>query len=427
MNHKAGKALSKWTASFGDTIMGGQPLTFDDITTEPEPLQRFTDALFEDDTAKHWSPRVRELLVVNLLLRYDQFCDVLLAHPLQQQLVEVEGYDGLVNVDSSLPRPHPRDPTDQHHSVNRFESLALRDNPFLCRVNQALSKAEADEWFPSWITEARKSFIARNLPALPIQTFQLYGATPDEGITMDPRCFTDHFNVLASITQSIHMEQQRHRHILNDLQSAFNRESHTTSTSILGKILNMERMLQRLESNLLGEAPKPTVPLPRKGVVKFTVSSKCLGRGATLVDVATAFFVDDYETGYEKDKESSDWKDLLSSKEKSSIRKKFSKLKRSVKILLFYAESYPTSPHDDPDPTRSYKEIVRRIATEAYKRLQAILKEDNGGILVPIGEKKITPDTLQSLMAMPENKNIEKNGKLPDNTPEDAQRFFGSD
>ena len=82
-----------------------------------------------------------------------------------------------------------------------------------------------------------------------------------------------------------------------------------------------------------------------------------LGHGATLVDVATEFFVDDYETGCVKDRESSDWKDLLGSIEKCSIRKKISNLKRSVKVLLLYAESYPTtSPHYDPDPTRSYKE-----------------------------------------------------------------------
>jgi len=78
---------------------------------------------------------------------------------------------------------------------------------------------------------------------------------------MDPRCFTDHFDTLATLVEANHMERQRHQHMLNDLQSALTKESKITSSFIAGKMFNMERMLQRLESNLVGEAPKPTAPV----------------------------------------------------------------------------------------------------------------------------------------------------------------------
>jgi hypothetical protein len=63
---------------------------------------------------------------------------------------------------------------------------------------------------------------------------------------MDTRTLVDHFNLLASIVQSNHMELQRQRHILNDLQQAFNVESKITSAFIVERLFNMERSLRRL-------------------------------------------------------------------------------------------------------------------------------------------------------------------------------------
>ena len=99
MSQQAGKAVSKWTAKIGDLIVGGQPPTFDDIggyfgTPSPdsedgalpagalvdgdrEKLQRFTSVSFEDDASGCWNPKVRELSVMTLLLRCEQFLDVL--------------------------------------------------------------------------------------------------------------------------------------------------------------------------------------------------------------------------------------------------------------------------------------------------------------------------------------------------------------
>ena len=139
MSHQAVKAVSKWTASFGDFIMGGQPPTFEDITTELEPLQRFTDILFEGDTKGRWRPKVREQLVTSLLLRYDQFCDILLSHPFKDKLVQDSHPDKEFEYD---------DPFSLTPPEHEYTSEAIKDNLFLGHIEQALTKADARSWFP---------------------------------------------------------------------------------------------------------------------------------------------------------------------------------------------------------------------------------------------------------------------------------------
>ena len=77
LTQQAGKAVSKWATKIGDSIIGGQPPTFDDIESDPDTLGKFTNMLFEDDANGHWSPKARELLVMALLLRHDQFVEIL--------------------------------------------------------------------------------------------------------------------------------------------------------------------------------------------------------------------------------------------------------------------------------------------------------------------------------------------------------------
>ena len=88
--NQASKAVSKWTANLGELIAGGQLPTFDDIETDADVLKKFTNVPFEEDTDRRWNPKARELLVMALLLRHDQFCDVLESHPFAT-VVEADG------------------------------------------------------------------------------------------------------------------------------------------------------------------------------------------------------------------------------------------------------------------------------------------------------------------------------------------------
>lgn len=81
LSKEAGKAVSGWMTKIGNPIVSGQPPSFDDIEGNRQELLQFTDTLCEDDTSKRWNPKVRELLVMTLLLRCDQFCEVSRSHP----------------------------------------------------------------------------------------------------------------------------------------------------------------------------------------------------------------------------------------------------------------------------------------------------------------------------------------------------------
>jgi len=390
---QAGKTLSRWTTKIGETTIGGQPPTFDDIDTDPDTLKKFADVIFEDDTDKRWHPKVRELLVMTLLLRYDQFVDVLMSHPFAK-LVE-----GIF------------DDTPQ----DRFTCSAVRDNLFISRVDQALEKTcgqDRDSMFRSWISEARKAFLSRNAPGLPIETFPLYGGD-GKGFMMDTRCFTDHFNALASTAQANHMELQQQRHTLNDIRNALTTESKITNSFIVERLFNIEKSVRRLETHMIGEAAKPS-PVPSKGIIRFSISSKSLPKYASLADVTTAFFVDDYRAGYAFDTKSQSWNEL-DSQGKKSLRNKFATIKRAVRMVLLHADCYPVVDENHPS---QYKDVIKGIVTPAEKRLREALGFDD--------DKTLSIYKLEKELKQPAAKELGKSLKLPDNTPDDARKFFNS-
>lgn len=83
MSRQAGKVVAGWTSKSGDQIVGGQPPSLKDVLPQSnmEGLKRFIDVLFADDVEGRWSQKVRELLVMSLLLRHNEHCQVLCLHP----------------------------------------------------------------------------------------------------------------------------------------------------------------------------------------------------------------------------------------------------------------------------------------------------------------------------------------------------------
>jgi hypothetical protein len=396
MSQQAGKAVSKWTAKIGDIIVGGQPPTFDDIEDNLEELKLFTSALFDDDVSERWNPKVREILVMALLLRYDQFCEVLQSHP--------EAY-----APEHLPEAYATDVIDGGEGVIYYP--IVRDHLFVCRVKQALVKAGAtcDNMFSSWKLNARMAFLSRNIPGIPIQKFPLYGGECGD-IRMDPRCFVDHFNALASVTQSMHMELQNQKHMINDLRNSSRHEA-LTGDFLIRKIISTNRSVQRIENHLMGETPRPDAPPSSEGTIKFSISNKGLTNQMSLADVTTAFFADNYPAGFALDMKSDSWKDL-DQKERKKLRNRFQIIKRAVRMVLMHADSYPLPPED---PSQ-YKEVIRGIATQAEERIR--------NEFCFAKKTKISIHTLTTHLEM---KTFEKTLKLPENTPEEARKFFKSD
>jgi hypothetical protein len=343
MSQQAGKAVSKWTARIGDITVGGQPPTFDDIENYLEVLKRFTSALFDDDKSERWDSKVREILVMALLLRYNQFCEVLQSHPEAEPDVVYE-------------------PVIDGDVVDWFPIVG--NHLFVCRVKQALKKVGAcSTMFENWQLNARNAFLSRNIPGIPIQKFPLYGGNVED-IRMDPRCFVDHFNALASVTQSMQFELRHQKHLINDLRRHSQLEI-VTGDFVIRKICSMNQSIKRIENHLMGEAPRPDTPSSSEGTIKFSISSKGITKQMSLADVTTAFFVDNYPTGYALDLKSDSWRDLDKTEQKR-IRNHFGNIKRAVRMVLMHADSYPLIPED---PSQ-YKEVTRRIAVSAEERIR---------------------------------------------------------
>ena len=157
--------------------------------------------------------------------------------------------------------------------------------------------------FNKWTSCARNAFLSRNIPGIPIEKFSSYGGKEND-IRMDPRCFVDHFNALASVTQSTHMIVQHLHHQLNDIT-----EIMRDDFSVRHKLLSMASSIRRLENHLMGETLHIN-PSPPKGVIKFSISSKGLTNRMSVTDVTIAFFVDNFPAGFSLDKESDSWRDL---------------------------------------------------------------------------------------------------------------------
>jgi len=241
--------------------MGGQPVAFDDINEGLEPLRRFTDLIFENDAERRWNPKVRELLAMTLLLRHDEFMDVLQAHPFAKLVEPCPPLFGFSQ--------------DSQVSQDRYTCSSVENNIFVNRINQMLEKVcDADSCFHRWAQDSKKAFVSRNGPGgLPIQLWHKHGVEPEGGILMDTGTLIDHFKLLASTVQSLHVEQLRQRHILNDLQQGFNVESKITSSFIVDRMFNMEKSLKRLEENLVPTAPAPPSPLQKRALM-FSVTMR---------------------------------------------------------------------------------------------------------------------------------------------------------
>jgi hypothetical protein len=365
LSSQAGKALSRWSHRIGDVIHGGQPPSFDDIggyhgSPTPPPsqdsdavatalvdanrdkLRQFADVLFEDDVKQCWHPKVRELLVMTLLLCYDQFCAVLRKHP-QAYII------GL-----SFKSYNPSDP--RFNIDHSLDYTTIQDHLFVCRVKRVLEKAGVDEVvFNDWGKCARSAFIERNLITIP--DLSLYGGN-NKRIMMDPRCFIDHFNALSSLAQSTHHVVQQLRRQLNDMTEIMthnlqlNNQHYFTQSALVDSV-------RRIESHLGGNRPQSVPPQPSSDITKFTVSSKGITNHMSVSDVFVSFFSEDYRAGFELDKKSEAWKEDMGVPERKRYKNLFAKIKRAIRMVLMHADKFPLIP-DDPS---KYKEVLRRTAS----------------------------------------------------------------
>ena len=122
-------------------------------------------------------------------------------------------------------------------------------------------------------------------------------------IKLDPRCFIDHMNSIASLAQSNHHVIQQLRRQLTDMQEIMTH--YLTSThQHLRETQNVAESVGRIERHLLGDQPQSVSPQPVADITKFTVSSKGISNQMSVSDVFVSFFYEDYRSGFELNKKS---------------------------------------------------------------------------------------------------------------------------
>lgn len=367
LQQQCGKAVSKWPTRPGC----GQSPTFDDIDDNRVRLKQFTDILFEEDMEERWHPKVRELLVMTLLLRYDQFLDVLETHP------------------EASPKP--------------FTDATLRDrfshdHLFVCRVKKALARARVNEvQFSGWVSQTNDAFINRNYQGIPNSKLSLYGGKP---ILVDPRCLDDRLNDLTQVIHNINWNVQKLQHTVNDIRR--NQQSEGILENLLHNNLDkVVKSTQRLEARLIGECGE-SEESPQDGVIKFSVSLKALTSRTPATEVTVNYFLDDYCKGYELDKKT--WS-TMDKDERNKLRKNYNRVKFAVRFILKHVDSFP--PKSSP---MAWKQSLQGVTKAAEERIRREYKFEEGKVI-----------TYHTLNDNPPLKQAEKTRPWRDFIPEEVQ------
>ncbi|CAB9501170.1 hypothetical protein SEMRO_101_G051750.1 [Seminavis robusta] len=297
------------------------------------------------------------MVVASLLRHYDEFCSTLRA-----------------------------DPEQRYQQLDR--------HLFVATVKEKLALVGAtDDIFDAWKKEVKLGFFNRNLPALAIQNFPRHlgdVTNPFHQVVMDPRCFVDQFNAMATHYQALHSTLVQQQTTINNqtamLQSVQRQlgameKMHENQTQLLMQLCRQSQVS-------IGDTPSticpPTIPpvTPQQATegdgsgsrgtgVQFTSSAKhfsvsvnSLGKNPTLADQFYFFFAERAKEGYQRDKEDPNPGD------NRQLGNKFQRLKETVKFMLRFCGEFPRSPPGDPAALREWSAMLKSTASEAQKLIR---------------------------------------------------------
>ena len=400
MQQQAGKAMSGWTAKVADIVVGGQPPNLRDIHTEPHLLGAFISHLFIHDAGNNWSPLIRELLVASMLRHYDEFCSILQTEP-----------DG--------------------------KFACLENHLFVATIQERLAMAGvSNNVFDAWRKEVQVGFFNRNLPALAIQNFPRHlgdVSNPFHQVMVDPRCFIDHFNSLAAHYMGLHSQVSQQQTAIGNLTSLVR--------NLQGQVQSQNDLLARL--TVLLETGQPTVhPVspsvsgsPAKlspssstdgstveaYVKRFSVAARTLGKGCSISDRFVFFFAECARAGYEKDKAVAD----IDAKERTKIRNDFTRLKRTVKLMLLFCDSYPGERPSDPAELPDWLASVRLLGCSAEASIKQRLYPDQPEKVM--SQSAIAAKNVTNKIKEWEDSASVEHRTLPGNMPEETREWFSTE
>lgn len=361
LSRESGKALAKWTIKLGDLVFGGIPPTFEDLNKarcdSPEFLRAFTDILFEDDVEQLWHPNVRELLVMTLFLRCDQFCDIQRSNPDAPAIANVPG-------------------GSCHNSrLSRDLEPAVPEHLFLVKVDRAGVRAcngDPSLWetyLNVWKSETNRVFLERNRAGL--MKASLYGGD-DRELLMDPRCLLSTINGLVGMQQEMLLMIQRQHHQLNEVCKS-NRIEGTAQALLIGDMVRMRKGIDRLVAASLGEEPESDdLSWAYPFASKFSINRLGLSKNSSLAEVATAFVTENFQAGHELDKRECKNSDVPMPRD---IKNDFQAMKRATRIVLMHCPSFP-------EKGKGFKHALKKVTTIAEERIRKEFEFGNGKLSI---------------------------------------------
>ncbi|CAB9501594.1 unknown protein [Seminavis robusta] len=136
-------------------------------------------------------------------------------------------------------------------------------------------------------------------------------------------------------------------------------------------------------------------------------------------DYFSNFFYDECLEGYKQELASSSWTRLLPS-EQTRIKNHHKKLKKFIKIMLFFCPEYPKPRPESPEELVKWKRDVAHLANAAETALYRCLDPNSK-------RRKFSFDYILShpLVKRFDSKEDELNKDLPSNTPRPVRMYFG--
>lgn len=152
----------------------------------------------------------------------------------------------------------------------------------------------------------------------------------------------------------------------------------------------------------------------------FSDSMENLKKDASIQEVFVAFFYRRCMEGYQLELQSQEYNSKLDSG-KNKVKGQYKRLKKVIKVMLFFCESYPPFPPDDVGGFNLWHKKLTEAAEQATSELIAALTEAN-----PTTPKRITQAYIQKspIVSAWDNPRGSQAKYAPPNTPQSALSHF---
>lgn len=328
LTNVSGKALAGWPDVNKDVF----PPALASIKFHGDKVTPFVAALFSWDTDNQWPISIRNLLVASLLRHYDNFILIIKQHP-----------EGIY------------EPSSRHALVHAVEAAMSRANV-------------TEDIFSQWCMELRERFAVDNFSSVPIHLLPTGVAN---NVKVDPRSLYDCFNNLSqayncSIERNNWLEAEVLRLRVNSAAQAHElKQVHEELQTLADQ---QQKILKVLEIKYDKPSQDARAPPVAVNASLFSDIVKRWSNDQSLEDYFYNYFKDQCYEGYQLELNTQDFQKKLPT-EKNKISGRYKRIKRGIKVLLYFCAEYPKPPLQDPNELPGWHKSLKRTAQQAIAGL----------------------------------------------------------